>query len=159
MSTTALDIHWTAASTGKKASTKISYVNPEADSEELKSLAQRLNSLTTNTYQEATRIDQINVDTEEEIKNRNMHFGTLTQGALADIFYEIENQNSSANPALFFYNTSTNTASLVTTSEQIIIDDTHAKRTFTVPSSAGYLFAGLSKSTHYYSEFISGQIL
>ena len=42
--------------TGKKFSTNISDINPEATNQIIKTFAQMLNSLTTNTYVETTKI-------------------------------------------------------------------------------------------------------
>ena len=41
---------------GKKISTNISDINPEATNQNIKTFAQMLNSLTTNTYVETTKI-------------------------------------------------------------------------------------------------------
>lgn len=42
--------------TGKKLSTNISDINPEATNQNIKTFAQMLNSLTTNNYVETTKI-------------------------------------------------------------------------------------------------------
>ena len=47
----------------KKITTSITYVNPNIKNSELKQLGQKLNALTNNTYEESTRIDQIDLDT------------------------------------------------------------------------------------------------
>lgn len=65
MAKTDLKLYSTEAGTGKKITTSINYVNPEANSNALKTFAQKLNAFTTNTYGEADRVQTINVDTEQ----------------------------------------------------------------------------------------------
>lgn len=49
----------------KKLQKTLTYANANASSGVLKSVAQQLNALTTNTYEKTDRIDRINCDTEE----------------------------------------------------------------------------------------------
>ncbi len=49
----------------KKLQKTLTYANANASSSVLKSVAQQLNALTTNTYEKTDRIDRINCDTEE----------------------------------------------------------------------------------------------
>lgn len=65
MARTDLKIYSKIAATGKNTTTNITHVNTEATSEQLKGLATRLNALTTNEYQQADRVNTINVDTED----------------------------------------------------------------------------------------------
>ena len=65
MAKTSLQLKSKSASTEQSITTTLTYVNPEADSQTLKTFAQKLNSLTTNIYDEANRVQTINVDTEE----------------------------------------------------------------------------------------------
>lgn len=51
--------------TGKNISTSVSYVNKTANSATLKTLAQKITALTQNQYQEADRVNTINVDSEQ----------------------------------------------------------------------------------------------
>ena len=44
----------------------ITFINPEASNADLKTFAQGLNALTTNSYNETVRIEKINVDTEDD---------------------------------------------------------------------------------------------
>lgn len=50
---------------GTSITTSVTYVNPEANSNTLKQLGQKLNALTTNNYVQSDRVQTINVDTEE----------------------------------------------------------------------------------------------
>lgn len=65
MAKTDIKIYATEAASGKKTTTSITYVNPEADSQTLKTFAQMMNAFTTNNYVETDRIHTINVDTEQ----------------------------------------------------------------------------------------------
>lgn len=65
MARTDLKIYSKIAATGKNSTTNITHVNSEATSQQLKGLATRLNALTTNEYQQADRVNTINVDTED----------------------------------------------------------------------------------------------
>ena len=51
--------------TDKELAKSITYINASASSADLKSMAQGLVGLTTNTYQSADRIQKLNVDTEQ----------------------------------------------------------------------------------------------
>lgn len=65
MAKTNLQLKSKSAATEQAITTTLSYVNPEADSQTLKTFAQKLNALTTNIYEETNRVQTINVDTEE----------------------------------------------------------------------------------------------
>lgn len=65
MAKTNLQIKAKNAMTDQSITTTLTYVNPEADSTALKTFATKLNGLTTNIYEEANRVQSINVDTEE----------------------------------------------------------------------------------------------
>lgn len=65
MAKTNLQIKAKNAATEASITTTLPYVNPEANSATLKSFAQKLNGLTTNIYDEANRVQSINVDTED----------------------------------------------------------------------------------------------
>lgn len=71
MAKTNLQIKAKNAATEASITTTLTYVNPDADSATLKSFAKKLNALTTNNYDEANRIQSINVDTEETPKTPN----------------------------------------------------------------------------------------
>lgn len=49
---------------GKKAAKAISNINPEKDNSILKTFAQKVNALTTNTYVDATRVNKMSVNEE-----------------------------------------------------------------------------------------------
>ena len=58
----------TTSQTGTKNTTTLSYVNPNASDELLKTYAQKLASLTTDTYNGTTKIQKTDLDTEGEDK-------------------------------------------------------------------------------------------
>lgn len=58
----------TIDTSGKKNSTTLSYVNPNASNADLKEYAERLASLTADTYEGATKITKTNLDEEEPTK-------------------------------------------------------------------------------------------
>ena len=60
--------------TGKKQTTKISYVNPEASATQLYQLATQLMNTSQNTYQESSRVDTTEIIDESALLNRNMQF-------------------------------------------------------------------------------------
>lgn len=60
MAKTSLEIE-TVSSSGKKNTTNISYVNPQATNAKLKEFAQMLIALTTDTYGETTKITKESV--------------------------------------------------------------------------------------------------
>lgn len=61
---TALNLVYTAQATGAKNTTKIGYINNSATDANLLLLAQKLVSLTSNTYGRAEKIVTSNLDTE-----------------------------------------------------------------------------------------------
>lgn len=67
MAKTELKLKTKNAGTGQNITTTVSYVNPNADSNTLKTFGQKLNNLTTNNYVETDRVQTINVDTEEVV--------------------------------------------------------------------------------------------
>lgn len=162
MSTTALNIEWTAAATGKKASTKINYVNPDANSDSLQTLAQSLNNLTTNTYSEATRIDTTNVDSESPTPlAKNLREITITgaaRGATATITFNATSSITN-NPVVFFI-TPSGTSYTATYLDVTSGTTTQTQRTatVTVPSSGGYLYAGLRENAVFYADFVMAEV-
>lgn len=66
MPKTDVKLYTTDAGTGAKQTTTVSYVNPSASYTALKTFAQQLNNLTTNTYTSSDRIETLNLDTEEQ---------------------------------------------------------------------------------------------
>ena len=65
MAKTELKLKTKNAATEQAITTTVGYVNPEADSNTLKTFGQMLNAFTTNTYIETDRVQTINVDTEQ----------------------------------------------------------------------------------------------
>lgn len=70
MAKTELKLKTKNAATEQAITTTVGYVNPEADSNTLKTFGQMLNALTTNTYIETDRVQTINVDTEQVITTK-----------------------------------------------------------------------------------------
>ena len=64
MAKTSLIISSTAVSDGKKLQKTLTDINSAATNDQLKSFAQVLNNLTTNTYIETNRVDRTNCDSE-----------------------------------------------------------------------------------------------
>lgn len=54
--TAAINLVWTDQS-GKKGNTKISYINASASAADLVNMARKFNNLTTNVYEETTRVE------------------------------------------------------------------------------------------------------
>lgn len=73
MATTAIAMR-TKDSSGTMGTTTINYVNPEATSSQLQSLASAFNNLTTNTLVDVTRIDKQVLGSEIEKLPRNAYF-------------------------------------------------------------------------------------
>lgn len=158
MGTTALNIEWTAAATGKKSSTKINYVNPQADSESLQTLAQSLNNLTTNTYGEATRIDSTNVDTEEPTPLtkafRETTITGATRGGTATITYNVTATQQGTPFVVFLTDSSSGYSATYLPTTDGTTTDTQKTVTCTVPNSGGYLYVGLLEKDAFYPDFI-----
>ena len=58
-----------ATNSGKKVTKAITNINPDKDNTILKTFAQKVNALTTNTYVDATRVDKMSVN--ESVGNLN----------------------------------------------------------------------------------------
>lgn len=106
----------TTDTNNKKLQKTFTYANANASSSVLKSVAQQLNALTTNTYEKTDRIDRINCDTEEHSS------GTTTKTAptlemtsdrqQTDGFVEIS-YNGDGTPYLFDFSSQTANGSLI----------------------------------------------
>lgn len=76
---------------GKKAAKAISNINPDKDNTILKTFAQKVNSLTTNTYVDATRVNKMSVNEEgggsttPTIDIDYSHFPEMTEADIIDI--------------------------------------------------------------------------
>lgn len=152
MPKTDLKLYSTDATTGAKQTTSISYVNPNASNSVLKTFAQQLNALTTNTYSAADRIETVNVDTEGSRKQfRNLTVTGAIQGATAIISANIQ-VDGSVNPAVFFF--ANNAVQLLTTTTVPSDDPTIAKRSVTIPNSSGELYVGTLTNDDFYADFI-----
>ena len=87
----------------KKITTTITYVNPNMNNSDLKTFAQKLNALTNNTYEGATRIEKNDVDTAPIKAERTPTFklstidGTPAASTSTTITTNVSNVNWSAN--------------------------------------------------------------
>lgn len=147
-----IKLYSTDAAEGKKITTSVPYVNPNASNSVLKEFAQRLNAFTTNTYVETDRVETVNVDTDESRKQfRNITITGAAQGATATLTINIDD-GETVNPAVFFYSNST--VQLLSASSASSTDPNIAKFNVAIPSSSGQLFAGLAAKTNFYSDFV-----
>ena len=147
-----LKIYSTDATEGKKITTSVSYVNPDATNSVLKEFAQQLNSFTTNTYAEADRVETANVDTDTSRKQfRDLTITGASRGATATITATII-ANTPINPAVFFY--SNGSASVLDATSTSSTDPTVAKFTVQIPNSSGTIFIGLAANEYFYAEFV-----
>lgn len=85
MAKTALKITATNAQTGDKITTNISDVNNSATSTQIRTLAQKLNALTTNDYYQADAVKTINVDTEEMPMQNSISLAQTTYTRSSDL--------------------------------------------------------------------------
>lgn len=153
MAKTSLIITSTAGT--KKLQKTLTDINSAATNDQLKSFAQALNNLTTNTYGETNRVDRTNCDTEDSggKQFREITITGATRGATATIACNIT-AGGTANPAVFFYSTGGSVQVLATTagtSESTTV----AVRTFTVPNNTGTIYAGLYSNDDFYADFVS----
>lgn len=79
MPKTDLKISSTSATSGQKITTSISYVNPEATSAVMLELSQRLNSFTTNVYDETNLVKTYNIDSETIKKQPTLYYETNSE--------------------------------------------------------------------------------
>ena len=84
--------------TGKKGSKAISNINPEKDNSTLKTFAQMVNGLTTNTYVDATRVDK------QSVNEEGGGGSGKTEGSIAyDAATHTITYNGDADELLFFH--------------------------------------------------------
>lgn len=83
--------------TGKKQTTKISYVNPEASATQLYQLATQLMNTSQNTYQESSRVDTTDIIDVSGLLDRNFRFSVTgdEKRNISKTLTEIENATSS----------------------------------------------------------------
>lgn len=99
--------------TGKKGSKAISNINPEKNNSTLKTFAQMVNGLTTNTYVDATRVDKQSVNEEggggsgktEGVITYDAATHTITYNGDADevVYFQVAQQTNQEN----FYDATT----------------------------------------------------
>lgn len=162
MPKTDLKIYSTDAGTGAKITSSVSYVNPNASNDVLKSFAQQLNGLTTNGYTSADRVDTTNVDTEGPSplgkSFREITITGASRGATATITYN-STASITSNPVVFFITPSGSSYAAtyldVTTGTTT---DTQRTVTVTVPGSGGYLYAGLRENDVFYADFVMAEV-
>lgn len=160
MAKTSLIVTSTAATDGKKLQKTLTDINSAATNEQLKSFAQVLNGLTTNTYVETNRVDRVNCDTEEGTIVGGKGFRNVTvtgaeQGETATIAFNIT-EGESVTPGVFFY---TNSAMQILTATAAASDDvTVAKFSVTVPASSGELYVGIREKDAFYADFVFANV-
>lgn len=148
-----IKLYSTDAAEGKKITTSVPYVNPEASNSVLKEFAQQLNAFTSNTYVETDRVETVNVDTDESRKQfRRITITGAAQGATATISFN-KAESETVSPAVFFYTNGTTT--LLSTTPATSTDPTIAKFTVQIPSSSGYIYIGTLAATEFYSDFVN----
>lgn len=159
MPKTDIKVYSTDAATGAKITTSVGYVNPNATNDVLKSFAQQLNGLTTNTYTSSDRIETVNLDTEGSRKSfRNITISGAVQGGTAQITHNTT-QTVKGTPAVFFVTGSSpnyNATYLVPT--EASSTDSTVTHTVTVPNQSGWLYAGLRANDTFYADFVQATV-
>lgn len=151
-----LKLYSTDAAEGKKITSTVTYINPNASNSVLKSFAQQLNAFTTNAYESTDRVETVNVDTDGSRKSfRNIQITGAAQGATATITVNI-GDNESVNPAVFFY--TDGTVSILSATKGTSTDPTVAKYTVQIPSNNGYLYVGLNATSNFYADFANASV-
>lgn len=154
-----LKLSSTAEVDNKKMTTTISDVNPSAGSAALLQMAQKINALTTNTYNETNRVETVNLDTEEpgggSTPQRTITVTNAQKGATAQADFTRVDAMDSVNPKVFYYITETSTASRLEISSISIGEPTLARYTFTIPNYNGTLYIGTTATNAFLSTFIS----
>lgn len=148
-----IKLYSTDATDGKKITTSVPYVNPDASNSVLKEFAQRLNAFTSNNYTETDRVETVNVDTDSSRKQfRRITITGAAQGATATITFN-KSETETATPAVFYY--SNGTVTLLSTTSGTSTDPTIAKFTVQIPNNSGYIYVGLLAATEFYPDFIN----
>lgn len=159
MPKTDIKVYSTDAATGSKITTSVGYVNPNATNAVLKSFAQQLNDLTTNTYSSSDRIETVNLDTEGSRKSfRDITISGAVQGGTAQITHNIT-QTFKGTPAVFFtYGTAPNITVLYLPPTELSSTGSTVTHTVTIPNQSGWIYAGLNENTDFYSAFVGVQV-
>lgn len=162
MPKTDIKLYSTDAATGAKQTTTISYVNPNNPSSVMKSFAQQLNNLTTNTYTSTDKVTTSNLDTEGDDKQfRNLAISGASRGATATITFTTstsETQKPTPFTCYVYQNGGQLQATYVSPTAAESTDPTIAKYTFTCPNTAADIFVGISTKTEFYADFVKAII-
>lgn len=148
-----LKLYSTDAAEGKKQTTTITYVNPDASNAVLKTFAQQLNQFTTNGYASADRVETVNVDTDDSRKlQRNIGIANAVRGQTAKLSINIQ-EGQTVNPAVFLYSNGAVTIidATETTESQ---DPSILIMTVQIPNQSGTLFVGTVANEYFYADFI-----
>lgn len=164
MGKTSLIITSTAAVGGKKLQKTLTDINSSATNTQLKSFAQQIIGLTTNTYAETNRVDKINCDLESgggsssESAGKSFRNITITGAARSSTATITANVTSggSVNPAPFYY--SGGTVTYLSPSSIGSDSATVAKFTVNIPSSGGQLFVGICSNDYFYADFVDATV-
>ena len=161
MAKTSLIISSTAVSDGKKLQKTLTDINSAATNDQLKSFAQVLNNLTTNTYIETNRVDRTNCDSESGAGGlgkafRNMAITGAGRGSTATVTFDTDGAETVPKPAVFFVyqNGGELAAQFVSPTAATSDDPGVAKYTFTCLNQATDIFAGIGEKDSYYAEFV-----
>ena len=87
----------TTAQDGTKNTTTLSYINPDAQASTMKTYAQKLASLTTDSYTSSTRVDKTDLDQSADKTPRGMALYTGNEGDDYDTYVAIQPAISKAN--------------------------------------------------------------
>lgn len=162
MPKTDLKIYSTDAGTGAKITSSVSYVNPTASSNVLKSFAQQLNALTTNNYTSADRIDTTNVDTEDPTpitkSFRETTITGATRGSTATITYNVTTTQQGSPFVVFLTQSGDDYSVSYLPTTDGTTTATQKTVTCTVPDSGGWLYAGLLEKDAFYADFIRVEV-
>lgn len=155
MAKTSLIISSTSVSDGKKLQKTLTDINSAATNDQLKSFAQVLNNLTTNTYLETNRVDRSNCDTEDDGgtgATRELTVTGAAQGATATVTYTVgESESSPPSPACFYLK---GTSGNYTVTYLAATVTTAGTATCTIPNETGYLYTGITAKNGYGADFI-----
>ena len=94
-----------ATNSGKKVTKAITNINPDKDNTILKTFAQKVNALTTNTYVDATRVNKMSVN--EEGGNLTFNVDTTHLGT-TDLESYVQYETIEGGVRLYFYNAKAN---------------------------------------------------
>lgn len=139
---------------GKKITSTVNYVNPDANNTVLKTFAQQLNSLTTNVYDSTDRVETMNVDTESSRKQfRNTTITGATRGGTATITMNCADGESFNPVAMYMTGSSPYTLTYLTLTRTDSGSTTVLKFTTTIPNEHGGIYVGITEKDEFYADF------